>query len=594
MSILASLVRAYDRLPDVPQPGYSTEKIGFVISLNDDGTVAAVADLRDGEGRKKAPRMMQVPASFKRPGTGAKPFTLWDKTSYALGVTAGEGRRTAEEHARFREYHLQLLEDADDPGLRALRLFLDSWTPDQFIPPLWPDEMQDQNVVFALESERKLGTYLHDRLAAKALIAQMTAGAGDAPTAICLVSGVSAPVARLHPAIKNVWGGQSAGGSIVSFNLDAFESYGHGQGDNAPISELAAFKYTAVLNAFLAGKTNRLQIGDASTVFWADASEAQAAEMAESVFGNMLEINEAAEAGKVGAVLQRIRDGVVWEDAVRDIAPELQRGVRFHVLGLAPNAARISIRFWYEDDFGVLAKNYQRFIADMAIDPAPRDGYPPLWRYLNETAVLGKRENVQPNLAGEWMRAILTGSAYPLTLLNAVLTRIRADGDVNALRAGMLRALLVRNYRMEAGRQDDKSKEAPVALDPENTNKGYLLGRLFAAYEQAQTAALGRNVNATIKDKFYASASATPRKVFALLEKGSANHLSKLGKQRPGQRVNLEKTIGSILEVMNPGDDPFPTSLRAEEQALFGLGYYHQRSAFFRKSETTSTEDAAS
>src|SRR5690606_24570647 len=132
----------------------------------------AVTDLRQGDGKKKTPRMMQVPASFKRPGTGAKPFTLWDKTSYALGVTAGEGHRTAEEHAKFREYHLQLLEDADDAGLQALRSFLESWTPDRFMLPQWPDEMRGQNVVFALESERKQYIYLHDRPAAKALIAQ--------------------------------------------------------------------------------------------------------------------------------------------------------------------------------------------------------------------------------------------------------------------------------------------------------------------------------------------------------------------------------------------------------------------------------------
>src|SRR5690606_30152203 len=146
--------------------------------------------------------------------------------------------------------------------------------------------------------------------------------------------------------------------------------------------------------------TNRLQIGDASTVFWADASDAETAEVAESVFGSWFqEIDEATQAGKVGAILGRIRNGVVWDNAVKGIAPDLESGVHFHVLGLAPNAARISIRFWFEDDLGVLAERYQRFVAVMAIDPPPRDGYPPLWRYLNETAVLGKRENVQPNLA---------------------------------------------------------------------------------------------------------------------------------------------------------------------------------------------------
>lgn len=594
MSILASLAKAYDRLPGLPVSGYSTEKIGFVISLNADGTVANVTPLRDGDGKKKLARLMQVPQPIKRT-VAIAPNLLWDKTSYALGVTAGEGRRTAEEHARFKQRHTEILQDADDVGLKALLLFLASWTPEQFVAPLWPDELKDQNVVFALESERLQGRYLHDRAAAKALVAATPENGSQGAGTICLVTGQPASIATLHASIKNVWGAQSSGASIVSFNRQSFESYGHEQGQNSPVSEAAMFKYTTVLNTFLAGKTNRLQIGDASTVFWADASDAETAEIAETVFcSGFVEIDETAQAGKVGVILARIRDGRVWQEAVHDIAPGLEAGVRFYILGLAPNAARISIRFWFENDFGTLMENYQRFIFDMKIDPPPREGYPPLWRYLNETAVLGKRENVPPNLAGEWMRAILGGTRYPLTLLNAVLTRIRADGEVNALRAGMLRALLVRNYGMGIGRQKDKSKEAPVSLDPENTNRGYLLGRLFAVYEQVQTAALGRNVNATIKDKFYGSASATPRKVFALLDRGSANHLSKLGKQRPGLRRKLEDTIADIFEMMPPGQDPFPTFLPPEDQALFGLGYYHQRSEFFRKPESAGTEDAKS
>jgi CRISPR-associated protein Csd1 len=257
------------------------------------------------------------------------------------------------------------------------------------------------------------------------------------------------------------------------------------------------------------------------------------------------------------------------------------------VLGLAPNAARLSIRFWFDNDFGVLARNYERFVQDIAVIPTPRDERPALWKYLAETAVLGKRENVPPNLAGEWMRTILTGTSYPLTLLSIVLMRIRADGDVNGLRVGILKALLVRNFRKT-------KREAPVSFDSANTNKGYLLGRLFAAYEQAQSAALGRNVNATIKDKFYGAASAQPRKVFPLLGRSSANHLSKVGKQRRGQRVNLEKTISSILDQMSPAGDPFPASLPAEDQALFALGYYHQRNEFFRKAETKNVKDAES
>jgi CRISPR-associated protein Csd1 len=198
-------------------------------------------------------------------------------------------------------------------------------------------------------------------------------------------------------------------------------------------------------------------------------------------------IDEATETGKVGDILKRIRNG----QPLREFVPELAEGVRFYVLGLAPNISRLSIRFWFEDDFGVLARNYQRFVGDMHVSPPPPDEHPALWKYLAETAVLGKRDNVPPNLAGEWMRAILSGTPYPLTLLSTVLMRVRADGDLNALRMGILKALLVRNFRKT-------EREAPVSLDPDNRNKGYVLGRLFAAYEHAQTAALGRNINATI------------------------------------------------------------------------------------------------
>jgi CRISPR-associated protein Csd1 len=598
MSILASLAKAYGRIEDKPSFGYSAEKIGFLISLNDDGTVISVINLRS-EDKKKSPRVMQVPQPVKRT-VGIAPNFLWDKTSYVLGVTSDNFdeldekkrqkrvERLAGEHAAFVGRHLDALADSKDPGLNALRLFLKSWRPEQFAGSLWPADMKDQNVVFALESDRRNDTlevdkrYIHDRLAAQALWEKLNAS-GESANAVCLITGEEAPVARLHPAIKGVWGAQTSGASIVAFNQESFTSYGHEQGDNAPVSEVAVFRYTTALNAFLArGSRNRIQIGDASTVFWADASEAATAKKTEDTFVAMFEeVSEEIETRKIGDILERIRKG----QPLKEVAPELSQDVRFHALGLAPNAARLSIRFWFDNDFGVLVGNYQRFVTDMRIDPPPRDSNPPLWRYLVETAVLGKRENVPPNLAGEWMRSILTGTAYPLTLLSTVLMRIRADGAVNAFRIAILKALLIRNF--------EKEKEAPVSLDPENTNKGYLLGRLFAAYEYAQTAALGTKVNATIKDKFYGAASAQPRKVFALLEKGSANHLSKIGKQAPGLRVVLEKAIGGIMDQMSPGKDPFPTSLSTQEQALFGLGYYHQRNDFFKskKSEPADQKD---
>jgi CRISPR-associated protein Csd1 len=582
MSILASLAKAYERLADAPPFGFSTEKISFLISLNDDGSPAGPpVDMRIQNGKKPLPRGLAVPASFKRPGVTPRAFFLWDNTAFVLGVSANEDKDCEPRRRAFRDLHLEALKDTDDTGLLALRAFLKNWVPNDFERLGWPEGMKDQNVVFALEHER-LQRMIHERPAARSLWARLSAE-GEKPQATCLVTGEKAPVARLHQAIKGVWGAQVAGASIVSFNLDAFTSYGHEQGHNAPVSEAIAFAYTTALNKFLeAGSPNRIQIGDASTVFWADASEAEAAEEAEGLFAALFsDIDEAAQAAKVGVLLKKIRLG----QPLKECAPELEEGVRFYILGLAPNAARLSIRFWLENDFSTIAGNYQRFVSDMQLDPPPRDPYPALWRYLAETAVLGKRENVPPSLAGEWMRAIVTGARYPLTLLSTVLMRLRADKDVNALRVGILKALLIRNYEWEV----------PVALDPDNTDKGYLLGRLFAVYEHVQTAALGSKINATIKDKYYGAASAQPRKVFSLLEKGSANHLSKVGKLSPGRKVNLEKQIGEIMDVMQPGADPFPASLSTEEQALFGLGYYHQRSELFRskKDGTVTSEETA-
>ncbi|MTJ82828.1 MAG: type I-C CRISPR-associated protein Cas8c/Csd1 [Telmatospirillum sp.] len=573
MSILSALNCAYDRLAErheVPPFGYSSEKISFVISLDEDGRVVGMpGDLRQDTGKKRVARMMSVPQPAKRT-SGIAPNFLWDKTSYVLGVTAGEGRRLADEHAAFLNRHLEALAETDDPGLMALWRFVGNWRPEMFDDLGWPAGMTDQNVVFCLESQRLSNIYLHDRPAAQRLWARLSA-AGDRTRAACLVSGETSPIARLHPSIKGVWGGQSSGVSLVSYNKDAFESYGHEQGDNAPVSETAAFAYATALNKFLeTGSRNRIQIGDCSTAFWADASDAATMGLAEDIFLAMADtVDEARQAGEVGALLEKIRLG----RPLREVAPELCEGVRFYVLGLSPNAARVSVRFWLEDDFGTLATNFQRYFADTRIEPPPHDPHPPLWKYLLETAVLGKRENVPPNLAGECMRAILTGGHYPLTLLSNVLMRLRSDKEVSALRVSLLKAVLIRNF---------DHKETPVAFDPENRNKGYLLGRLFALYEHVQTAALGRTVNATIKDKFYGSASAQPRKVFHLLDSGSTNHLSKIGKQKPGLRVTFERQIGAVMDLMSPADDPFPASLSAEQQAMFGLGYYHQRNELFR------------
>ncbi|AML51936.1 type I-C CRISPR-associated protein Cas8c/Csd1 [Falsihalocynthiibacter arcticus] len=576
MSVLASLARAYDRLPDAPPYGFSTEKIGFCVLLGLDGSLRDIIDLRDSD-KKRTPRSMGVPASPKRSGSMPRPNFLWDNINYALGagkISNPDDRR----FDAFRNKHLEYLETVKSDELVAFCRFLTVWNPDQLTPHFDIEKLPQEGVIFGLETTYR-DRFIHQVNEAREIWASQgdrwKAVAGkNAANAICLVTGQSSSIARTHPAIKGVWNAQPAGAALVSFNSDAYESYGHKQGDNASISEAAAFAYTTVLNHFLPKDSGHsIQIGDASTVFWADGSAVAAEHLFFGAFGGGDTAGKDEKATReIKTRLEMIQQGT----ALAQVVPDLDPSVRFHVLGLAPNAARLSVRFHYEDDFGTLIANYQNHIANLSLDPPPRDGFPPLWRYLLELAVLGKRENVPPNLAGDWMRAILTGQKYPLTLLTSTLMRLRGDGDVNALRASILKSVLIRNLKLEV----------PVALDPTSQNKGYVLGRLFAVYEEVQRAALGGKVNATIKDKFYGAASATPQKVFPVLDRGSANHFAKLRKQSPGRAVNLEKLLTAIMEVMEPEQEPIPVALTSAEQAMFGIGYYHQRAEAFRKRET--------
>ncbi|AQS41297.1 MAG: CRISPR-associated protein Cas8c [Candidatus Tokpelaia hoelldobleri] len=589
MTILSSLVRAYERIPNVPPSGFTREKIGAVLVLNPDGSVVRIDDLRDVSKKKALSASIDVPKPVKRTA-GIAPNFLWDKTSYTLGITAGEGKRTAEEHAAFVDYHEKLLAGSDDEGLKVFLSFLRRWNGNLSGIACWNDDLLDSNIIFVLKNDWEDKQWLHLRPAARNLWANL-ANDDSVPQGVCLITGHHAPVARLHPAIKGVFGAQSAGAALSSFNKDSFTSYGHEQGNNAPVSVYAADAYTTALNLMLArGSGNHMLIGDTTVVFWAEAEDAAVARRAEQAFdaiwGGSVDKEEIADnleretSQKISTLLDSIRKG----KQLHDIDPALEKDVRFFVLGLAPNAARLVVRFFYEDSFGHIVRNYQKFIEEMRVEPGWKTPYPPFFLYLSTMATLGKRENLPPRLAAEWMQSIISGGRYPATLLSTMLMRIRLDSHVNALRASILKAMLIRNFHA--------TKEATVMLNTECRNTGYLLGRLFAVYEQMQSAALGPNVNATVKDKFYASASVQPRKVFNILERNSANHLAKLRKTKGGYAVNLEKLVREIMGPMNPDGDPFPISLSPKEQGLFGLAYHQQKGEFFKpKSENIETVD---
>lgn len=577
MSILQALGAHYERLlasGAAPPYGYSTEGVSFVIVLCREGTVVDVLDRRDLTGRAPRPSRCQVPQAVIRAVNVASNF-LWDKTAYALGVTRARNAQTPVacrrgERDAFVDLHERLLANADDEGLQSFLAFLRGWDPSRYAGLPHAVEMLDANVAFRLDGTGE--ELLHERAAAREVWERHLAEKVDGQR-VCLVTGARAATTRLHPKIKGVYGAQSSGASLVSFNLDAFSSYGMAQGDNAPVSESAVFGYTTALNTLLARDSGRrVRIGDTTTVFWAEATGGEAtASACEDLFVALLEPpppTDAVESARLADALTALAEGRLMSTA----HPELDERTRFFVLGLAPNAARVSVRFWHEDSIGALARRVAEHWQDLRIEPWPWKAMPAVWQLLLQTAAQGKSENIPPTLGGALMRAILTGSRYPHSLLAAVVARMRADKDINGGRVAVCKACLARDHRLGI-----EEEEPPMSLDRENDNPAYLLGRLFAVYEGAQRAALGPNINATIKDRYFGAASATPASVFPLLERGSAAHLASLRKSdKSGLAHWFDREIDAILSGMSAA---FPRSLRLEDQGRFAIGYHHQRGA---------------
>jgi CRISPR-associated protein Csd1 len=417
-----------------------------------------------------------------------------------------------------------------------------------------------------------------------------------AATLPCLVTGELRPAARLHPAIKGVNGAQSSGASIVSFNQDSFNSFGKAQGENAPMSDEAAFAYTALLNHLLRrdpGNRQRLSVGDTTVVFWAEADDAGEAEAAEDLFAGLMTDRHDADTDAQATQKLRVALEVVAKGRpLAEIDPRLQAGTRMVVLGLAPNASRLSIRYWLRDSLGALAERLRAHTRDLELEPLPWKSPPTPWRLALCTAPTregkAKAEDVSPLLAGELMRAILIGGRYPQSLLANLVMRMRADGDIGGLRVALCKAVINRDQRLAAS--EETHKEVPVSLDTQLEDPAYLLGRLFAVLEGAQRAALGGQVNATIRDRYFGAAAATPALVYGMLLHNAQNHLARVRKDKAGLAVNLEKDIREIVDKLPPH---LPKSLNLKSQGTFAVGYYHQAEARFKKALPSEAEAAA-
>ena len=577
--ILQKLNRLYERLNEqdkVATSGYAVAKIDFCLVLNLAGELVGISDLRMPDKRRSSFELISPQGQTRT--VGIKANFLWDKTAYVLGASA-TSKRSQEEHQKFKDLHLTNFAHTDDQGLLALVQFLKQWQPEHYAthPSIQPfvDELMDKNVVFRLEGEKG---YLHERLAAKSIWATLQSE-GVTTVGQCLVTGQQLPLARLHPAIKGVDGGQSSGAMIVSFNKNAFESFGKGQGENSPVSEQATFAYTTALNYLLRREDSnqqRIKIGDAVTVFWAEAETADEAEQAESFFAVLMKPptpTDDQENQSLASLMQQIAKG----RPLTEMRPDLDPNTRFYILGLSPNAARISIRFWQQSTLGQLSEKIAMHYKDLYLEPIPWRT-PPSIASLTLTTVphragaKPKFDDVPPLLAGDLARAIFTGQRYPHSLLAQLLMRMRSDGQVSGLRVALCKPVINRSYRLN--KQPEHLKEIPMSLDVNETHPAYRLGRLFAVLESIQRKALGDGINATIRDRYWGAASATPASIFPMLIRNSANHLGKIRKENPKLSSFFDWQIGDIEQGLSTS---WPKSLNMNDQGRFAIGYYHQK-----------------
>lgn len=542
--ILQALTKYYQRISqsedsDVAQEGFQKQDIPFLIALNPDGHFVGLQDTRQGEGKKKKARSFIVPKAVKKT-SGIAANLLWDNPAYVLGRPKPDKKkdfqtlleRAKEQHQRFIEtIKVKLTSCLSDDGITAVLSFLEKGDFEAvFTHELWPEiEEGGANLTFQFEGETQL---ICQRQAVLSTLTNAKNNSGEV-VQTCLITGDEDIPARLHTAIKGVWGAQSSGANIVSFNLDAFSSFGKTQGYNAPVGKKAEFAYTTALNKLLAkDSSQRIQVGDASTVFWAE-KENKMEELFADFFGEPPKGQSQQDNAAIKALYESPKTGAI---------PLLDDDTKFYVLGLSPNAARIAIRFWYQGFVGEVAQHIKRHFEDCSIIRSPKDPeFLSLFRLLVSTAVQGKSDNIQPNLAGNFMKAILSGTPYPQTLLSSAVRRIRAEHEITYPRASLIKAVLVRDTRF----YNKTDKEVSMALDKSNTNKGYLLGRLFSVLERAQESA-SPGINATIRDRFYGSASSTPVAVFPHLMKLKNHHIAKL--ENKGQAINLEKLMGEIID----------------------------------------------
>ncbi|SHI91447.1 CRISPR-associated protein, Csd1 family [Geosporobacter subterraneus DSM 17957] len=593
--ILQSLVNYYEILAsdadsDIPRLGYGKANVSYAVNLSADGELLNIIPLKINvqKGKKlvEVPQSMEVPEQEKK-SVGIKSNFLCENSSYMFGIdNKGKPERSKECFKAFKELHINILQNINNAAAKAVISFVNNWDIDQGLEHPALQEYLDEilsgaNLVFKMDG----GEFVHQNKEIRQIWEKHKSSSENTNVMQCLVTGKEETIARLHPSIKGVKGAQSVGGSIVSFNDRAYESYGRykEQGLNSPVSEYATFAYTTVLNYLLADGSHKMYLGDATIVFWAESPKKIYQDfMSLYMNGGMVNndermVKDEVAAREVRSVFEKIAQG----KPIDDLSDVFDEKTNFHILALSPNSARLAVRFFTSNSFGSLIRKIAMHYQDLRMEKqyATDADAISIWRLLNETVSPKSNDKAaSPLMAGATLKAIITGSPYPASLYNAILIRIKAEKEINYYKAAIIKAYLLRNT--------NKFKEVlTMSLNEQSPNRAYILGRLFAVLEKAQHDA-NPGINATIKDRYFTSACATPASVFPVLLRLSQHYISKAE-----YGYVSDRKIADILEKLDINNHPFPSNLSLEEQGVFILGYYHQRNAFYQKNNKKSEEN---
>lgn len=577
--ILPSLVSYYEALEakgELKRPGWSVVRVSYAVLLRPDGSIKTIVSLKKDEARGKktvsVPQNLFAPAPVVRTA-GIRANFLCDTAAYLLGFSLTDAKAQQKFEAA-RELHLGILKNAGSSAAETLRKFFEGHQPSDLsslgVPEGIAAELDKGAVVtFADEDGRYM---MDDPEIAAAWDAAYNSGDDDAVTGRCLVTGREDMIAILHDKIKGVEGAQSSGASLVGFNAPAFESYGKdgGQGLNAPVGRYAMYAYTSALNYLISGR-HRARLGDATVVWWTlDADDA-----CEDFFGDFL-----CGGGDDDETLNTAMTRILRGEPLDFSAATLEKP--FCILGISPNSARLSVRFFYRDTFGRFIDNIAAHYKRLEIEKSDRQRkyLTPYWLLLETVSpnVQNRAKAVSPLLGGSLLSAILNDWRYPEALYESVLIRIRAEHEISSGKAAIIKAYLLKNKNCGSYKE-----VLSMALNEESTNRAYVLGRLFAALENAQYRA---NNSSNIKERYMTSAAATPALVFPSMLQTANHHLAKSGS------VADAKLIAALMDKLD-GGVPFPARLDNTEQGLFLLGYYHQTQKKFRDIEEAKNNKSA-